>query len=226
MLTISGLPSRGQWDARRATSSPYLFAEPITAITTASETRLPGGSEGLSILSRHRECCGSQPGASHKNDARFRAGGPVRDVNTYDCPHANRNEDTQSSHHQKRKYRQMAKKTERPTQHPDDLMAVSICLTFQAKRNLDDDDDPPPLHTTEIEETFTAAEAADYLEKVVGAIRERRLYGLMLQEQAEAAVGAGQWIKQTIEEVVAEATAENVAVRLPDVQRFKVRHYD
>src|ERR1700692_3693037 len=73
MLTISGLPSRGQWDARRATSSPYLFAEPITATTTASETRLPGGSEGLSILSRHRESCGSQPGASHKNDARFEA---------------------------------------------------------------------------------------------------------------------------------------------------------
>ena len=119
----------------------------------------------------------------------------------------------------------MAKKTERPTQHPDDLMAVSICLTFQAKRN-PDDDDPPPLHTTAIEETFTAADAADYLEKVVGAIRERRLYGFMLQEQAESAVGAGQWIKQTIEEVVAEATAENVAVRLPDVQSFKVRHYD
>src|SRR5438477_239311 len=37
-----------------------------------------------------------------------------------------------------------------------------------------------------------------------GAIRERRLYGLMLQEQAESAVGAGQWIKKTIEEVIAE----------------------
>jgi hypothetical protein len=120
----------------------------------------------------------------------------------------------------------MAKKTERPTQHPDDLMAVSICLTFQGKRNPDGDDDPPPLHTTAVEETFTAADAADYLEKAVGAIRERRLYGFMLQEQAESAVGAGQWIKQTIEEVVAEATTENVGVRLPNVQRFKVRHYD
>ena len=119
----------------------------------------------------------------------------------------------------------MAKKTERPALHPDDFMAVSICLTFQAKLN-PDDDDPPPFHTTEIEETFRAADAADYLEKVVGAIRERRLYGLMLQEQAESAVRAGQWIKQTVEEVVAEATAENVAARLPDVQRFKVRHYD
>jgi hypothetical protein len=119
----------------------------------------------------------------------------------------------------------MAKKTERPAQHPDDLMAVSICLAFQAKLN-PDDDGPPPLHTTLIEETFTAADAADYLEKVVSAIRERRLYGFMLQEQAKCAVGAGQWIKKTIEEVVAEATTENATVRLPNVQRIKVRHDD
>jgi hypothetical protein len=119
----------------------------------------------------------------------------------------------------------MAKKKERPTQHPDDLMAVSICLAFQAKLN-PDDDGPPPLHTTAVEETLTAADAADYLEKVVAAIRERRLYGFMLQEHAESAVGAKRWIKQTIEEVVAEATTENVSVRWPNVQRFKVRHYD
>jgi hypothetical protein len=119
----------------------------------------------------------------------------------------------------------MAKKTERPTQHPDDLMAVSICLAFQAKLN-PDDDGPPPLHGIAIEETFTTADAADYLEKVIGAIRERRLYGFMLQEQAECAVGAGQWIKKTIEEVVAEATTENAAVRLPNVQGIKVRRDD
>ena len=119
----------------------------------------------------------------------------------------------------------MTKKTERPVPHPDDLMAVSICLTFQAKLN-PEDDDPPPLHTTAIEETFTAADAADFLERVVGAIRERRLYGFMLQEQAESAVRAGQWIEKTIREVIAEATAENAAVRLPNVQRIKVRHDD
>jgi hypothetical protein len=119
----------------------------------------------------------------------------------------------------------MAKKTERPTLHTDDLMAVSICLTFQAKLN-PDADDPPPFHTTEIEETFRAADAADFLEKVVGAIRERRLYGFMLQEQAESAVGAGDWIEKTIEEVIAEATTENVGVRLPNVQRIKLRHDD
>ena len=89
------------------------------------------------------------------------------------------------------------------------------------RSEIQEDDDPPPLHTTAIEETFAAADAADYLEKVVGAIRERRLYGFMLQEQAESAVGAGQWIKQTIEEVVAEATAENAAVRLPYVQSIQ-----
>ena len=119
----------------------------------------------------------------------------------------------------------MAKKTERPTPHPDDLMAVSICLTFQAKLN-PDADDPPPFHTTAIEETFRAADAADHLEKLVGAIRERRLFGFMLQEQAESAVGAGQWIEKTIEEVIAEATAENVDVRLPNVQIVQVRHDD
>jgi hypothetical protein len=119
----------------------------------------------------------------------------------------------------------MAKKTERPAPHPDDFMVVSVGLAFQAKLN-PDVDDPPPFHTTEIENTFSAADAANYLEKVVSAIRERRLFGFMLQEQAESAVGAGDWIEKTFEEVIAEATAENAAVRLPNVQRIKVRHDD
>jgi hypothetical protein len=119
----------------------------------------------------------------------------------------------------------MKEKLAKPVPHPDDFVTVTICLTFQAKLN-PDDDDPPPFHMTEIEETFRAADAADFLEKVVGATRERRLYGFMLQEQAECAVGAGQWIKKTIEEIVAEATTENAAVRLPNVQRIKVRHDD
>jgi hypothetical protein len=119
----------------------------------------------------------------------------------------------------------MAKKTEQPAPHPDDFMVVGISLAFQAKLN-PEDDDPPPFDAIEIEETFTAADAADYLEKVVGAIRERRLYGFMLQEQAECAVGAGQWIKKTNEEVFAEAMAENVNVRLPNLQRIKLRHDD
>jgi hypothetical protein len=48
----------------------------------------------------------------------------------------------------------------------------------------------------------------------------------MLQEQAQSAVGAGQWIEKTPEQVFAEATAENVRARLPNVQRIKVRQND
>ena len=102
----------------------------------------------------------------------------------------------------------MAKKTERPAPHPDDFMIVAVSLGFQAKLN-PDVEDPQPLDAIGIEETFSAADAADYLEKVVSAIRERRLYGFMVQEQAECAVGAGEWIKKSIEEVIAEATGEN-----------------
>jgi hypothetical protein len=119
----------------------------------------------------------------------------------------------------------MAKKTERPAPHPDDFMVVSVCLAFQAKLN-PDVDDPLPLDATENEETFAAADAADYLEKVVSAIRERRLYGFMLQEQAESAVGAGDWIEKTIEEVIAEATAENVDENSPNVPIVELRHDD
>ena len=119
----------------------------------------------------------------------------------------------------------MVKKTKPPEPHADDFMVVSVGLTFQAKLS-PDDDDPPPLQTIASEETFATADAADYLEKVIGAIRERRLYGFMLQEQAESAIGAGQWIKKTIEEVVAEAATETISVRLPNAQRFKLRRDD
>lgn len=56
----------------------------------------------------------------------------------------------------------MAKKTERPAPHPDDFMIVAVCLAFQAKVN-PDIDHPPPFDATEIEQTFGAADAADYL---------------------------------------------------------------
>jgi hypothetical protein len=102
----------------------------------------------------------------------------------------------------------MIKKARRPVAHPDDFMMVGLYLAFQAKLN-PEVDDPQPLDATEIEETFAAADAADFLEKVVSAIRERRLYGFMLQEQAESAVGAADWIEKTIEEVIAEARTEN-----------------
>jgi hypothetical protein len=119
----------------------------------------------------------------------------------------------------------MAKKTERPASHPDDFMIVAVSLAFRAKLN-PEVDDPPPFDATAIEQTFTAADAADYLEKVVSAIRERRLYGFMIQEAAESAVGAGDWIEKTIEEVIAERMAENVVGRLPNVQKIERRHDD
>ena len=119
----------------------------------------------------------------------------------------------------------MAKKTERPAPHPDDFMVVGISLAFQAKPN-PEVEDPQPFDLTEMVETFGAADAADYLEKVVGAIRERRLYGFMQQECAECAVGARDWIEKTSAEVIAEATTENVGMRLPNLQRFKLRHDD
>jgi hypothetical protein len=115
----------------------------------------------------------------------------------------------------------MAKKTEQPVPHPDDFMVVGISLAFQAKPN-PEVEDPQPFDLTELEETFRAADAAEYLEKVVSAIRERRLYGFMQQECAECAVGARDWIEKTSAEVIAEATAEKVSVKLPNLQKIKL----
>jgi hypothetical protein len=117
----------------------------------------------------------------------------------------------------------MAKKTAAP--HPDDFIVVSLKLSFRAKLN-PEVDDPPPVDAAGIEETFAAVDAADHLEKVVRAIRERRLYGFILQEQAECAVGAGDWIEQTIEDVIAEARAGNVDERSLKVPVIERRHDD
>ena len=117
----------------------------------------------------------------------------------------------------------MTKKPERL--HPDDMMAISVCLTFQAKLN-PDDDDPPPIPAPEIEETFRAADATEFLEQVIDAIRARCLFGFLMQQQAQCAVGAGQWVEKTIEEIIAEAKAENVVARIPNLQKIKLRYDD
>ena len=120
----------------------------------------------------------------------------------------------------------MTEKPEKPVPHPDDFMVVTVSLEFRAKPN-PEVGDPPQFDTTALEYTPPAGEAADYLQKVVNAIRERRLYGFMVQDFAESAVGAGDWIEKTIAEVLAEVrahgeeqTAEkrspNVADRRPD----------
>ncbi|WFU44195.1 hypothetical protein QA640_18140 [Bradyrhizobium sp. CB82] len=101
----------------------------------------------------------------------------------------------------------MAERKERPKPHPDDFMIVTVSLEFRAKPN-PKSSDPPPFDTTAaIEYALSAAEAAEYLEKVVSAIRDRRLYGFMTQRAAESHVGAGEWIKETAEDINAEAMA-------------------
>jgi hypothetical protein len=97
----------------------------------------------------------------------------------------------------------MSKKSQRSIPHPDDFMVVAVALEFQAKLN-PDVEDPQEFETTSIEETFRAADAAEYLEKVLGAIRDRRLYGFMAQQAAESPVGAGEWIAMTTDDLITE----------------------
>jgi hypothetical protein len=102
----------------------------------------------------------------------------------------------------------MTKKTERPEPHPDDFMIVTLSLEFRAKPN-PKVEDPLPFELTASQYTPPIEEAADYLDNVVDAIRGRRLFGFMMQEGAESAVAAGDWIEKTTEEIIAEAKAEN-----------------
>jgi hypothetical protein len=98
-----------------------------------------------------------------------------------------------------------------PEPHPDDFMLVTVSLEFRAKLNPRSSDPPPFESTTEIQYVMLAANAADCLEKVVSAIRERRLYGYMVQDAAESHVGAGEWIEKTAEDEVAENIAHDKA---------------
>jgi hypothetical protein len=89
-----------------------------------------------------------------------------------------------------------AEMTKKPQKHPDDLMVVTVNLEFRAKLN-PEVEDPLPFDMAEFQSTLPAGAAVDFLEEVVSAIRERRLYGFMVQETAENAVGAGDWIEKT-----------------------------
>ena len=93
----------------------------------------------------------------------------------------------------------MVEKEKRPAPHPDDFMTVTLGLYFQAKLN-PKANEPPTLELTGFVSTQEASNAADYLEDIARAIRERRLYGLMAQKAAESAVGAGEWIEKTAAE--------------------------
>src|SRR5437763_15192526 len=116
----------------------------------------------------------------------------------------------------------MSEESTKPAPHPDDLIVVGIYFAFQAKLN-PDIDDPAPLYAPEIEQTFEASEAAGYLDKVTDAIRERRLFGFLFQEQAESALGAGEWIARSFEEVLAEARDANTRINLPNIQQIMIR---
>ena len=110
--------------------------------------------------------------------------------------------------------------------HPDDLIIVGIYFVFQGKLN-PNVVDPPPLLAPELEQTFEAADAADYLDKVSDAIRDRRLFGFLFQEQAESAVGAGDWIAKPVEEVRAEAERDDdTRIKLPNIQTIMIRRED
>jgi DMSO/TMAO reductase YedYZ molybdopterin-dependent catalytic subunit len=100
----------------------------------------------------------------------------------------------------------MRDKPGNPMPHPDDYMVVTLTIEFRAKLN-PEVEDPLPFEMTELEYTPPTDEAAAYLEEVINAIRQRRLYGFMVQEIAESAVSAGDWIEKTTAEVIAEAGA-------------------
>src|SRR5260370_3441558 len=117
----------------------------------------------------------------------------------------------------------MQKKTGKPGANPDDFILVTVNLDFRAKPN-PEVNDPQPFDTTEIQYTMSAAEAADYLERLASAARERRLYGFMQQDGAESAVRAGEWIEKTAEEAIAEAKTQEEKQQSPNV--IDSRHDD
>jgi hypothetical protein len=85
---------------------------------------------------------------------------------------------------------------------PDDLMLVSINLTFNAKSIVDDH---PIDVSTEFETCLPAEEeTAAYLRSIADAIDEGRLFGFMQQESASCPVNCGEWVERTVEDQAAE----------------------
>lgn len=85
--------------------------------------------------------------------------------------------------------------------HPDDFMLVNIDLKFCAKVN-PDVVDPPPVDVCQINMCLPADDAtADLLEEIADAIRQRRLFGFVMQESAALSVGTNEWIRNTAEDM-------------------------
>jgi hypothetical protein len=100
----------------------------------------------------------------------------------------------------------MPKKIEKQISHPDDFMVVRIGLELRARSN-PNVENPAGLETIMHERVLGAARAADYVERVLGAIRDRRLYGLMMQLAAESSVGASEWVAMEVHDSIAEIHA-------------------
>jgi hypothetical protein len=116
----------------------------------------------------------------------------------------------------------MKKKAEQPVSHPDDLIVVGIRFSFQAKEN-PDGDDRLPLPAVDIEQTFEAPDSVEFLDEVVAAIRDRRLFGFIMQERANTAVSSGDWVKKTFKEMISESDDGSPTIKLPNVQTISSR---
>jgi hypothetical protein len=80
--------------------------------------------------------------------------------------------------------------------NPDDFMVVYISLELMVQLN-PEIENPIPFETTGFDYTLPAIDAIEYLEEIIQAIDERRLYGFMVQEHAAGAVDSGSWIKKS-----------------------------
>jgi hypothetical protein len=91
----------------------------------------------------------------------------------------------------------------------DDFMHVTIELSFQAKTNpglKDKGDDIDQCDgITDYAVTLPADnETVELLQKIIDAINDRRLYGFMQQERADACCDGGQWIEKTVQDIADE----------------------
>lgn len=96
----------------------------------------------------------------------------------------------------------------------DDFMLVTIELNFSAKNNPDGDGDDDFDQLSGISQYVTTLgsdeDTAAFLERIAKAIRERRLYGLMQQERADACCDGGQWIEKTAQDLADEVNKAQV----------------
>jgi hypothetical protein len=91
--------------------------------------------------------------------------------------------------------------------HPDDFFAITVCLEFRAKTNPTIIDPMPIDGTVEWSCTEAPPKAVIILQQVIDAIREKRLYGFMMQESAKNPVGSKEWIAKTLEDLMTEEKA-------------------